>query len=276
MNATPKSFVSFDKTEMYYEISHGSSKHKTLILLHGLTGDLTAWNEEIKKFQQSGYTTIAVDLRGHGLSGRPEEKNAYSLQNFAKDIYLLIKHEKIQKPIIIGHCFGGMVGIILTALHPHILKGLILIDTSYKLPTFTEAVTKHKSFQSFLHTLAKHVPRIHLQKHSNYKDFINTPDYDWKRILNDIAHVSLKSFLSISENLIEYNALSLLKKIRVPTLIVEGLNDSIFPPYIAEELHKRIIYSDLQLIKNANHILVLNNPKELSGTIINFLKKIHF
>ena len=72
------------------------------------------------------------------------------------------------------------------------------------------------------------------------------------------------------------DAKQLLDKISVPTLVLEGEEDSIFPPDIAEYIHKRIKKSQLEFIPNANHILVLNNPKELEKGIQSFLEKIKF
>ena len=47
MVAYAKSFLSKDNTEIYYEISHPVKSHRhTLIFLHGLGGDLTAWYGE--------------------------------------------------------------------------------------------------------------------------------------------------------------------------------------------------------------------------------------
>jgi len=214
---------------------------------------------------------VAVDLRGHGMSGRPQEHDAYNLEAFAKDTELLIKKEFKKPPVIIGHCFGGMVGMFLVAHNPHIAKSLILIDTNYKPPFYSELFLKHNSLKYLLHLFMHFAPQRHMKGHIDFKNFTDSSDYDMRRIMSDIAHVSLKSYLSIIDNTLMYNGENLLKKIHIPTLIIEGLNDSVFPPKVAEELHRRIITSQIKFIPGANHILVLNNPQSLEKEIYSFI-----
>jgi len=268
------SFKSFDKTEIYYDTWKVDRKIPTFLFLHGMGGDLTAWNKERTILFNKGYGSIAVDLRGHGLSGRPQEHDAYKLDAFAKDIELLIKKQFKIPPVVIGHCFGGMAAMLLIADHPHIAKALILIDTNYKSPFYSELFLKHASLIQLLHLFMRFAPSNHIRGHIDFGKFQNTADYDMSRIVSDIAHVSLKSYLNIVDNVLTYNGQDLLKKIRIPTLIIEGLNDSVFPPKVAQELHRRIITSHLKFIPGANHILVLNNPKDLCDSINTFAQQI--
>jgi pimeloyl-ACP methyl ester carboxylesterase len=84
----------------------------------------------------------------------------------------------------------------------------------------------------------------------------------------------LKTYLLASELLIEMPPETFLNKITVPTLVVEGVKDTIFPLEIAIAMQKRIKHSSIEFIEDANHILVLNNPGELSATIDRFLENL--
>jgi pimeloyl-ACP methyl ester carboxylesterase len=264
-----------DGTKIHYEISDGSlSKH--IFFVHGLGGDLKAWEKEREFFQELGYKTLAVDLRGHGLSGRPDNEDAYSFQNFASDIEAIIQQEKLDTFIIVGHCFGGMIAMIFEHLYPKRNKALILVDTGYKPPFFSDIFLHHNLFKKFLSLFGKYLPNYHLTTPVDYGSFIGSDDFNKKRLLSDIMHTSIKSYLLISSQLLSYNAGAFLDIIKIPTLIIEGTRDTIFPPEVAEALHKRIKKSELDFIKGANHILVLTNPIELNGSIHNFLKKIDF
>lgn len=274
VHPSAKTFKSFDGVTTYYEKHSVNSHNPTTILLHGLGGDLTAWTKERVKLNHWGYSTIAVDLRGHGLSSRPENLEGYKLDNFAKDIAGLIKDEKLHKPILIGHCFGGMISLITASLCHKNLSTLILIDTGFKPPHISHLFTSHKSLRNFLSYLAAYLPDKHVKGHINFQKFINTADYDWRRIVSDVAHVSLRSYLMICSNLLDFDATTILKNITAPCLIVEGLNDSIFPPIVAQALHSKMINSELNYIKNANHIIVLNNPDDLAESMRSFLKRL--
>ncbi|MBI2334497.1 alpha/beta hydrolase [Candidatus Daviesbacteria bacterium] len=268
-------FTSFDGAKIYYHKTE-KDKNRWLIFLHGFGGDLTAWKKERAYFSKLGISSIAMDLRGHGLSERSEKEDFYKLENFAKDVKALIEEEKIKDPVILGHCFGGMVAIYFQAKFPHQSKALVLVDTSFKPPFISPHGIPQVFLKHLFCLLIKVVPNIKLYGHSDFDQFIGTPDIDLKRLLSDILHTSLKSYLLLCDQLIKLDSKQLLSKINVPTLIIEGTEDSIFPPNIAEYLHQRIKKSELDLIEEANHILVLNNPQDLEKSITQFLKKIHF
>ena len=135
MHFQAKSLTSFDNTKIYYEINHSNIKHRrTLIFLHGLGGDLADWSDEKKYFSKLGYKVIVLDMRGHGLSERKENFESYKFDCFVEDIVSLIKHEKLKKPVLIGHCFGGMVTMILAGKYPEIALPVLALGD---LTTFT-------------------------------------------------------------------------------------------------------------------------------------------
>lgn len=269
-----KYFNSFDGARIYYHQTV-KDKNKWLVFLHGFGGDLTAWSKERAYFTKLGISSIAMDLRGHGLSSRSNHKDFYKLENFAMDVSLLLKEESIAKPVMIGHCFGGMVAMYYQAKLPNRSQGLVLVDTGFK-PPFISNNPVAKVFANYLIRLLKSLPDIKAAGHADFNKFRGTNDINFRRILSDILHTSLRSYLMLSENLVNLNEKSLLDKILVPTLVIEGSKDSIFPPETAKYLHKRIKTSQLDMIEGANHIIVLNNPVELEESIAEFLKKINF
>ncbi len=270
-----KYFASFDGAKIYYH-KITQDKNKWLVFLHGFGGDLTAWDKEREYFTRLGISTIAMDLRGHGLSARSGKKDFYKLENFAKDVEALIIKERLKKPVIVGHCFGGMVTIYFEAQFPNRSQGLVLVDTSYKPPFVSYNGVERVLLKQIIGLMLKFMPDLKKEGHRNFNQFIGTNDLDARRIISDILHTSLKSYLTICDNLIDLNAKELLNKILVPTLVVEGSQDTVFTPQIAKYLSSRIKKSQLDLLPGANHILVLNNPNDLATAIEGFLKKIAF
>ena len=272
----PKSIQSFDTTSIYYEIDPPTPGKKYLIFLHGLTGDLSAWNAEREELRRLGYATLALDLRGHGLSAHPDRQNAYELDNFAGDVITIIRKERIEKVTLIGHCFGGMITLLLAGKYVIPLSSLVLVDTSYKAPYFSTVFPHHLLLMKLLKLLTAYVPSGAFPGHTNYKKFIGTGDFDLRRIAHDMMHTSLRSYFMVCEKLTHFDASNLLEDIHIPTLILEGTNDTIFPPHLVQALHHRLKRSLYELVPNANHVLVINNPKDLVKDMHTFLKRIKF
>ncbi|MFF0745973.1 alpha/beta fold hydrolase [Streptomyces sp. NPDC004111] len=71
------------------------------LLVHGIMADHRAWRTVGPALADRGYRVIAVDLRGHGLSGRGE----YSPQLFADD---LVETLPAGAELALGHSLGGL------------------------------------------------------------------------------------------------------------------------------------------------------------------------
>ncbi len=97
---------SFDGTNIFYDYRKGRIP-LCLVFLHGVAGNWTVWKKEIDFFSKKGFTTLAIDLRGHGCSDAPTAFEKYKMTNFSKDVRKIIHKEKIKKFVLIGHSLGG-------------------------------------------------------------------------------------------------------------------------------------------------------------------------
>lgn len=268
-----KKIRSFDNTEINYDIKKISSRF--LIFIHGAGGNLTAWKKEREFFHKKGISTLALDLRGHGLSGHPQKESDYKLEKFAEDIYQVLDQEKIKNYTLVGHCFGGVITTMFHKLYPDKSQSYVLIDTTYKAPeNLTNLFQKHPFFTVILNAIME---RENLRNkhfaHVNYQKYLDTGDWNFPRIYADICHTSFKSWLFTFENLAEFNGADILRKINKPVLIIEGEKDSIFPTLVAKKLQKLIKTAKLDLVPKANHIIVMNNPKIVEDEIYKFITK---
>lgn len=113
----------------------------TIVLLHGAGGDHLAWQVQYPALHAAGYSTLALDLRGHGYSDRPTQAEDYRLERFAEDVADVLEALAIDEFIMVGHCFGGMVTTMFHRLHPTASRGYILLDTAAKAPPLAAQVS---------------------------------------------------------------------------------------------------------------------------------------
>ena len=102
----------------------GNGPH--ILLLHGLASNLRIWDLVAPNLVQQGYTVIAIDQRGHGLSSKPTK--GYDFDTVSNDVIRTIDHLEIPNPILVGHSWGGNVALHIGAHFPERIKGLCLID----------------------------------------------------------------------------------------------------------------------------------------------------
>jgi pimeloyl-ACP methyl ester carboxylesterase len=120
-----------------------------IVLLHGYTGTLD------RHFLGNGvfanlardHRAIALDLRGHGRSGKPHDPSAYG-EVMAGDVVRLLDHLKIQRAHVIGYSLGAVIAGRLATLNPDRLISVVYVaqypmrEASPQLEAFAEASIK--------------------------------------------------------------------------------------------------------------------------------------
>jgi sigma-B regulation protein RsbQ len=104
----------------------------TLLFVHGSYIDQTYWAEQVKHFS-SEYKVVTMDLPGHGKSGKG--RKFWSVENFAGDVYAIIKRLKLKNVILIGHSLAGDINLMEATSHPKNIIGFIGIDTFKNVAT---------------------------------------------------------------------------------------------------------------------------------------------
>ncbi|WP_034944264.1 alpha/beta fold hydrolase [Erwinia oleae] len=81
-----------------------------VILIHGLLGSHLNWENQLQDDQLKHLRLITYDLRGHGLSGKPEQDSAYREgKRWAEDLATVIEGSHAARPLLVGWSLGGAV-----------------------------------------------------------------------------------------------------------------------------------------------------------------------
>jgi pimeloyl-ACP methyl ester carboxylesterase len=255
---------------IHYKI-HKNKKDVYIVFLHGLGGNMHAWNDIVKIILNYGYSICTIDLRGHGKSFRPKNIDKYQLHYFADDIHHIITKEKINKFIIVGHCFGGVVSSIYQYKYKS-AKAAVFIGSTHKSPLRLKVISPFLTLINYF--LSNYLPNKSLLNRRDFKKFINTSDYSAKRIISDILDTSPRSYSAIFYQFNQYNGEKILPYIKIPTLIITGEKDTVFYTKYGKRINELIKKSQLVTVPKANHILVINNAHTVSQLILNFINNL--
>jgi pimeloyl-ACP methyl ester carboxylesterase len=113
----------------YYEA--GPRQGVPIIFCHGFPELAFSWRHQIKVLADAGRWVIAPDQRGYGLTDRPEAVGDYDLDHLAGDIIALMDHLKIDKAILAGHDWGGIIVWQIPLLYPDRIAGVIGLNTPF-------------------------------------------------------------------------------------------------------------------------------------------------
>jgi pimeloyl-ACP methyl ester carboxylesterase len=103
----------------------GAADAPALVLLHGLTGQASTWDETGAKFAEF-FRVYAVDIRGHGESDRPGD---YSFEKMRDDVIGLLDQLGLDQISLLGHSMGGTVAYLIAEQQPGRIRRLVLEDT---------------------------------------------------------------------------------------------------------------------------------------------------
>lgn len=103
-----------------------------VVLVHGAGLSQVPWRGLGYVAGLAGFTTVTMDLRGHGLSGKPEGPGAFAIDRLAEDVVAVLDHLGIQSAHVVGYSLGARVGFELVRRHPLRVGSLVSIAGTYR------------------------------------------------------------------------------------------------------------------------------------------------
>jgi pimeloyl-ACP methyl ester carboxylesterase len=264
-------FINF-KGEKTYIGTGGKKldKNKTTIcFIHGSGQNHLSFVQQARYFAHKGYSVIVPDMPGHGFS---EGKPCISIKENAKWVYDLIKEIKVNDVVFLGHSQGCLVGLELNQNYPNLLKGIIFIAGSNKIPVNDYLIDlasnnikkAYKMMVTWGHGKDGAFSTKSMPGHSHFGEGLN--------IMNMNQETSLKlDLLAINEYT---DGVDASKKINIPTLAVLAKYDQMTPIKSGKKFVDLISECDLHIL-DCGHFLQAERPKELNAIIHSYLKKLH-
>jgi len=244
-----------------------------IVFIHGYTGNLRNWALQVRALAQR-YRTISPDLRGHGLSVKPTQREDYSLELFAADVYGLLHTLAVPECYLVGHSMGGMVAQEFILRHPEMVRALVLVDTAADVPQAMPwqerarllELARTEGMEAVFEEMLRTQP-LGSQLAEENPELIDV----WRE---QFLMTSLEGYLYCGEAVGKRRPLlEELSQIRVPTLIVCGeLDEPFLEP--SQRMHQRIADSELIIIADASHTPTLEKPSEFNQTLLSFLARV--
>jgi pimeloyl-ACP methyl ester carboxylesterase len=118
-------------TEVHY-LAWGAPGDPSLVLVHGGAAHAQWWAPLAPLLVADGFRVLALDLSGHGDSGR---RDVYSVDTWAEEVLAVASHGGGSgRPVVVGHSMGGFVTIATAAVHGSELAGAVVIDAPVRRP----------------------------------------------------------------------------------------------------------------------------------------------
>lgn len=248
-------------------VSQGSGT--PMLLLHGypLSGELFSRNRDA--LANAGYRVITIDHRGYGQSVAPAD-DAGSIQTYAKDALAVMDQLNVPSAIIGGMSMGGPIVFEMYRTAPERFKAMLLIDTIANPANVVEKALWGGMAQKAVTYGPQSLVGELLKDMLTGVTRLNKPG-DVKFLGDIVRQASVAGDVAGAKALSErLDSLPTLASITVPTLILEGVEDTVYPPPFAMKMQQNIAGSKLVLIPGAAHAAIYENAPAANRAILDW------
>lgn len=234
----------------------------TLVLVHGFGPyPSVQWQPVVWKFSPKA-TVLVVDLLGFGRSTSPD--SAISVHQQVEVLHHALTSRGIGPVHLIGHSYGGMVSTLFASRHPEMLKSLVLID-----PLHRHFELRH--LDSLQSQWGRPIEEVLLPRDvASYDAMMNVSVYDpfflpefmKQQVLDNIYSVNVRQREAMLRA-VRRDAPNILRDAQgaaVPTLLVWGAEDALFPVRDAQKLALDFPQSRTVVVPKAGHIPHMERP----------------
>lgn len=248
--------ITVDGAKVHYT---DNGEGKPIVLMHGWGCDTTTL-ASIEKVALESHRVINIDFPGHGKS--PEPPEVWGVEEYTQVLEEIVKAEQLEHPSLLGHSFGGRVGILYSSRH-HDVDKLILVDAAGIKPKrsakYYLKVYSFKLMKRWLYlTLGKKEAEARLdamRAKAGSSDYANaTPRM--RAILSKVVNEDLKSVIP---------------SITASTLLIWGENDTATPISDARYMEAHIPGAGLVAFPGCGHYSFLDNPMQFAAVLRSFL-----
>ena len=244
-----------------YRINAFDDSRRTLVFIHGLGTSCSGW-APFEAALENDFNILTYDLRGHGFSRRYQSYADYDLKALADDLHALLDHRGISSCSLVSTSLGTLVALLYLYHYPGTVRTNLLLAPVYK-PHSPPGAEKGSRRFSFMNLLSLMPLARRNRNRVDYSRFENAADLDWGRVRLEVRSLSWRIFLFYLHLMDHFADHALWSQIRVPTTIMHGTKDSFSPYHSAVELSKVIPGAKLVALEGANHIVIINNKKEI-------------
>ena len=227
----------------------------TIVFIHGAGGSANFWSNQVVTLKDR-VNTIAIDLPGHGRSGRPGmekvEDYAYAVSDFIFGV--------APDAIPVGLSMGGAITQQLLLNHPGRFRAAVLSSTGARLrvvPVIFEAI--QNDFPRYIELMGQ------------FSASSKTPLEVIKPCLEDTARQKPEVVAGDFRACHIFNVIERLGEIKTPVLIISAQDDLLTPPKFGDLLEQKIPGSRRVHILDSGHMIPVEKPEEFNRALVAFL-----
>jgi len=229
---------------------------EVLLLLHGLFGALSNWEYVINDFKKD-YRVIIPLMPIYDMPLR-----SASVDGLATFIEDFVKFKELSNLTLLGNSLGGHVALVYALKNEDKVSNIVLTGSS--------GLFENSMGGSF----PKRGSYDYIKERVGYTFY--DPNTATKELVDEVFTITKSiakcmNIVAIAKAAQRHNMANDISNIKVPTLLIWGLNDTITPPLVAHEFNRLIPNSTLSFIDKCGHAPMMEHPQKFNIILRQFL-----
>jgi 3-oxoadipate enol-lactonase len=231
-----------------------------VVFLHGIGGNRAHWTAQLHFFAE-GFRAAAWDARGYGDSD--DYDGPLHFEDFSADLLRVLDHLNEEKAHIVGLSMGGRIARSFALKHPERVHTLTLANTS---PGF-DALTPEE--------VLKFVAERKERSPDSMRRLLGSRARPgaYQALLGSFTALRNESYLKTLEASVAQDRAAPLENLSVPTLVITGDEDRVYPPALTRRMASRIPGAELVVLEGCGHLSNLEQPERFNAALLDFLKR---
>jgi pimeloyl-ACP methyl ester carboxylesterase len=273
----PSRFIEVNGMQVHLRDEGPHDDPAPIVLLHGTSASLHTWQGWAVALRDQR-RVIRFDLPGFGLTG-PSRDNDYSLAADVLFVRAVMDKLGVQRFVLAGNSLGGLIAWTVAARMPERVERLILVDAAgYPPQSLTTPQVVPLAFRiariPWLRRLASNtLPRGLVE--NSLRQLYGDPAKVTPDLVDQYSEIARRQgnrdALGRRMDQAKPADLSLLKKIKAPTLILWGGRDRLLPPELAHRFEHDIPGARLVVFDNLGHMPQEEDPERTVAAVRRFL-----
>jgi 3-oxoadipate enol-lactonase len=233
-----------------------------VLFLHGIRGNKENWKAQIAALSAKGFKAAAWDARGYGDSD--DYDGALNFRDhFVGDVLRVAEHFGAKKFHLVGLSMGGRIARNVAIYHSDRLHTLTVVNAN---PGFNAMS---------MDAVRRFVTERKTRTPESIRKLLgpNPRKGAYEELVASIDKIREESYRKTLEASVAQDRDAPIENIRVPTLIVCGGEDTVYPPELARGMAQRIPGAEFALMKGAGHLANLEQPDEFNRILLDFLAR---
>jgi pimeloyl-ACP methyl ester carboxylesterase len=239
-----------------------------ILFLHAFPLGLFMWDVQAEALRPR-HRVVRFDARGFG--GSPAGDALLTMERIGDEAAALLDHLGLERAVVAGCSMGGYAAFAMVRRHPQRVRALVLQDTRAGADSPEARRNRALLAEKTLKQGAQAAADAFLPKLLGDTTHQERPALV-SRIREAILATSPRGIANALQGLgARADSTPTLREIRVPTLVVCGVEDTITPLAESEAMHQALAGSTLAAIPRAGHLANLENPEAVNAALLEFL-----